>query len=440
LTKDFNEMNKKFGHINFLLFGLTKYIIFITCLFYINVSYAETNKPEDLLEQYRQLLAEQEKKFEAQRQILNEQGKQLEQLRKQFDALSKQSPDATDKTSPPPLATTAADKDEAKKTPSQPPSGPVGQAPPQSKEPERPPEMPRLTETVGGVLTRKGNYVLEPALSYAFSSSNRVFLDAFTFLPAVAVGFTDIRQVKRHSIFASLGLRYGATSRLEVEARIPYVYRSDTQVARELSTGVADPSVFNADGNNIGDIELTARYQLTKGSGGWPILVGNMLTTIPTGKSPFNLKFAEGGIPGTSFTFPTEVPTGTGFFTFQPSVTALYPTAPAVFFGNVNYTYTMSTNENIGKIDAGDAVGMTFGMGFSVNNRTSFNLGYSHRHFFNTKINGNEIGGSALDIGQFLLGYSFRYSKQTNYNLSVGVGTTDNAQDIRLNFRVPMTF
>ena len=39
-----------------------------------------------------------------------------------------------------------------------------------------------------------------------------------------------------------------------------------------------------------------------------------------------------------------------------------------------------------------------------------------------------------------LLGYSFRYSKQTNYNLSVGVGTTDNAQDVSLNFRVPMTF
>ncbi len=434
-------MYKKFGHMNCLSMRLIKRIIFIACFFVISESYAETNKSENLLEQYRQLLSEQEKKFEAQRQILNQQGKELEQLRKNIDTLSNQAPGAAEKASSPSQTTTsAANKDETGKTPDQPPSGPVGQAPPKPKEPERPPEMPRLTETVGGVLTRKGNIVVEPALSYSFAGNNRVFVDAFTFLPAITIGLTDIRQVKRHSIFASLGLRYGVTSRLEVEARVPYVYRADIQRARPFNIGVANDQVFNADGSDIGDLEFTARYQLSNGSGGWPILVGNMLTTVPTGKSPFDLKFEETSIEGTPFRFPIEVPTGTGFFTFQPSLTALYPTAPAVFFGNLNYTYTMSTNENIGKVDAGDAVGMTFGMGFSVNNRTSFNLGYSHRHFFNTKIDGDKIGGSALDIGQLLLGYSFRYSKQTNYNLSVGVGTTDNAQDVSLNFRMPMNF
>lgn len=434
------EMNNKFGHKNCLFMRLINCIIFIACLFFISESYAETSKSENSLEQYRQLLAEQEKKFEAQRQILNQQGNELEQLRKHLDALSNQAPGAVEKASSPPQATTTANKDETEKTPDQPPSGPVGQAPPKSKEPERPPEMPRLTETVGGVLTRKGKIVVEPALSYSFAGNNRVFVDAFTFLPAITIGLTDIRQVKRHSIFASLGLRYGVTSRLEVEARVPYVYRADIQRARPFNIGAANDQVFNADGNNIGDLEFTARYQLSDGSGGWPILVGNMLTTVPTGKSPFDLKYEETSIEGTPFRFPIEAPTGTGFFTFQPSLTALYPTAPAVFFGNLNYTYTMSTNESIGKIDAGDAVGMTFGMGFSVNNRTSFNLGYSHRHFFDTKIDGNTISGSALDIGQLLLGYSFRYSKQTNYNLSVGVGTTDNAQDVSINLRVPMTF
>jgi len=435
-------MNNIFGHMNLLLHRLTKCIIFITCLFFISEIYAETNKPEELLEQYRKLLVEQEKKYEAQRQILNQQGKELEQLREHLEGLSQRAAGTSKRADPPPKVTKIADNNEedAKKTPSQPPSGPVGQAPPQSKEPERPPEIPRLTETVGGVLTRKGNFVVEPAVSYSFAGNNRVFVDAFTFLPAITIGLTDIRQVKRHSIFASLGLRYGVTSRLEVEARVPYVYRADIQRARPFNIGVPNDQIFNADGSDIGDIEFTARYQLTKGSGGWPILVGNLLTTIPTGKSPFDLKFEETSVEGTPFRFPIEVPTGTGFFTFQPSVTALYPTDPAVFFGNINYTYTMSTKENIGKIDAGDAVGMTFGMGFAVNNRTSFNLGYSHRHFFNTKIDGNEIGGSALDIGQLLLGYSFRYSKQRTYNLSVGVGTTDNAQDVSINLRVPMTF
>ncbi len=435
-------MNNIFGRMNLLLLGLTRCIIPITCFFLISESYAETNEPEKLLEQYRELLIEQEKKYEAQRQILNQQGKELEHLREKLEGLSQRAAGTSKKADSSQQATKTADKDEKeeKKAANPPPSGPVGQAPPQSKEPERPPEIPRLTETVGGVLTREGKFVVEPAVSYSFAGNNRVFVDAFTFLPAITIGLTDIRQVKRHSVFASLGLRYGVTSRLEVEARVPYVYRADIQRARPFNIGVPNDQIFNADGSDIGDIEFTARYQLTKGTGGWPILVGNLLTTVPTGKSPFDLKFEETSIEGTPFRFPVEVPTGTGFFTFQPSVTALYPTDPAVFFGNINYTYTMSTKENIGKIDAGDAVGMTFGLGFAVNNRTSFNLGYSHRHFFNTKIDGDEIGGSALDIGQLLLGYSFRYTKQTTYNLSVGVGTTDNAQDVSINFRVPMTF
>lgn len=423
-----------------------QYIIFFICLFFMTGSFAQTGKSEGTLEQYKELLVEQERKFEQQRQLLNEQGKELERLRERLDALSQQTANISEKVSPPKeslptqaTASTPQAKEEEKKPSDQPPTGPVGQAPPQTTDPERPPEMPRLSETVGGVLTKKGNIVVEPSLAYAFSDNNRVFLDAFTFLPAIVIGLTDIREVKRHSLFASLGLRYGVTNRFEVEARVPYVYRADIQRSRPVSIGASINETFNADGNNIGDIELAARYQLTTGSNGWPILVGNLITTLPTGKSPFDIEFVESQeVPGAMF--PTEAPTGIGFFTFQPSVTALYPTDPAVFFSNINYTYTMSTNENAGKINPGDAVGLTFGMGFAVNNRSSFNLGYSHRHFFNTYVSGDKIGGSALDIGQLLLGYSFKYSKRTNYNLSVGVGTTNNAQDINLNFRVPMTF
>ncbi len=415
-------------------------------LFYLNIGHAQTNDTEDSLAQYKQMLIEQEKRYEQQRQLLNEQGKELERLRKRLDALSQQAEDVSSKINSSKKSTqsqkNAANipvKIEEKKTSDQPPTGPVGQAPPQTADPERPPEMPRISETVGGVLTKKGNIVVEPSLAYAFSDNNRVFLDAFTFLPAIVIGLTDIREVKRHSIFASMGLRYGVTDRLEVEARVPYVYRADIQRSRPVSIGSSINETFNADGNNIGDIELAARYQLTKGTGGWPILVGNLVTTLPTGKSPFDIEFVESQeVPGAMF--PTEAPTGVGFFTFQPSITALYPTDPAVLFGNINYTYTTTTSESAGKINPGDAIGLTFGMGFAVNNRTSFNLGYSHRHFFNTHVNGDKIGGSALDIGQLLLGYSFKYSKRTNYNLSVGVGTTNNAQDINLNFRVPMTF
>lgn len=165
---------------------------------------------------------------------------------------------------------------------------------------------------MGGVLTRKGKIVLEPTLEYAFSSNNRVFLDAFTFLPAIAVGLIDIRQVDQHNLMASVGGRYGVTDRFEVEVRVPYRFRFDEQRSRPVSIGAGIDETFNASGNNIGDIEFAGRYQLNSGRGGWPILVGNLLATIPTGKSPFDVKFEQAqGVPGA--VYPTEVPTGVGF-------------------------------------------------------------------------------------------------------------------------------
>lgn len=458
-------------------------LVFIGCLFFASSSYAESS--EKLLKQYQQLVTEQQKEFERQRQIITEQGKEMEQLKLRLDNLTNQTSDLTNQlnqsqepgvakskkgestTSPNQSVSKSADQssnpsnkpsqpqsetvaatnkeqnEKPRELPGQLPSEPVGQAPPQSKEPQKPPEMPRLSEAVGGVLTRKGKFVIEPSLQYAFTSNNRVFLDAFTFLPAIAIGLIDLRQVDRHAFIGTLGTRFGVTDRLELEFRVPYVYRSDEQRSRPVSIGAGVDETFNATGSNIGDLQFTGRYQLTNGSGGMPILVGNITTTVPTGKSPFDVKFEQAqGVPGA--VFPTEVPTGTGYFSVQPSITALYPTDPAVFFANILYGFNASTKENVLgnpiNVNPGDAVGATFGMGFAINSRASFNLGYSHRHLFNSKINGNTIGGSKLDIGQLLVGYSFRYSKQTNYNLSLGVGTTDDAQDVRLNFRMPMLF
>ncbi|NOR71527.1 MAG: transporter, partial [Methylomarinum sp.] len=246
-----------------------------------------------------------------------------------------------------------------------------------------------------------------------------------------------IREIKRHSLIGSLATRYGVTDRLELELRLPYVYRDDSQRSRAISVGVGEDETFNATGNNIGDIEFSARYQLNGAGTGWPIFVGNLITTIPTGTSPFEVDFVQSTVGAM---FPTELPTGSGYFSFQPSITVLYPTDPGVFFGNLSYSYNAETSENIGKVDPGDAIGLSFGMGFALNERSSFSLGYSHKHVFESEINGITLEGSEVNIGQLLIGYSFRYSAKTNINLSLGIGTTEDAQDVRLNLRVPMSF
>ncbi|MGG7053982.1 transporter [Nitrosomonas sp. ANs5] len=437
---------------------IIKYPFLVLCLSIATTAFPQTNESDEILQQYKALFAEQQKEFEKQRRIIIEQGKEIEKLKTRLDSLSKQ-PAKSAQSSQPPAPSPAGNVQTAQpsrpvnKSPGQAtaqakpanmPAGPVGQAPLQKEEKPRPPEMPRLSDTVGGVLTRKGKFVIEPTLEYSFTDSNRLFLDAFTFLPAIAVGLIDVRQIDRHSFMASLGGRYGVTDRFEVEARIPYRARFDEQRSRPISVGAGIDETFNASGHGLGDIEFAARYQLNSGAGGWPILVGNMFVTVPTGKGPFDIEYAQAqGVPGA--VFPTEVPTGAGFFSFQPSITALYASDPAVFFANLGYNFNARTKEtNIGgediRVNPGDGVGITFGMGFGINERSSFNIGYSHRHNFNSRVNGRKLPGSQLDIGQLLIGYAFKYSMLTTLNLSFAIGTTSDAQDIRLNFRMPMMF
>jgi hypothetical protein len=437
-------MKMKFRSGKCSLFLAIKGAIFICCVFFVNRSYAETAKQNNSAAQYKKLIAEQQKEFQIQRQIIAEQGKELEQLKLRLDALTNQA--VENKAAPvkqesnKPQIASAKSNNEPLTSSNKLPSKPVGQAPPGATEKPRPPEIPRLSETVGGVLTRKGNIVVEPAFTYAYTSNNRVFLNAYTFLPAIAIGLIDIRRVKQHSLIGALGVRYGVTDRLELEFRVPYTYRTQSQIARpvDLSPSAFDQA-FNSSGNGIGDLEFAGRYQLNNGAGGWPILVGNIVATAPTGKSPFDIKYIQDtGIPG--FSFAAEMPTGVGYYSFQPSLTALYPTDPAVFFGNLNFSYNAETSTNFGKFNPGNALGASFGMGFGINERSSFSLGYSHKHVLDSKINDSTITGSTLDIGQLLLGYSFKYSKQTTFNLSLGIGTTTDAQDVTLNFRMPMTF
>jgi hypothetical protein len=415
-------------------------IVFLSLLFPWHVGLAEELNNVDLLKEYKKLLAEQQKEFQIQRKIIADQGQELQQMKARLDALSNQAPSNKQAAeNPKKPVVTAATSQRSAPPPNQLPDKPVGKDPTEKKGMERPPEIPRLSETVGGVLTRKGKIAIEPSLQYGYSDNYRVFLDAYTFIPAIAIGLIDIRQIKRHTMMASLAARYGITDRWEFELRMPYVYRSDSQRSRPVDISAATDETFNASGSSIGDLEIATRYQLTSGANGWPILVGNVLTTVPTGKSPFDIEYVNAqGVPGA--TYPSELPTGVGYFSFQPSITALYPTDPAVFFGNISYNYNTETKQDFGTFDPGDTIGFSFGLGFGINDRTSFSLGYSHRHVFTSAVNGIDINGSELDIGQFLVGYSYKYSPQTTFNLSLGIGTTDDAQGMNLNFRMPMTF
>src|SRR5690606_35680027 len=122
----------------------------------------------------------------------------------------------------------------------------VGRAPETPPE-TRPAEIPALVD-IRGVLTPRNQLILEPSLQYSHATNNRVALVGFTVIPAITIGLIDVRSVNRDIFIAQLAARYGVTNRFEVEAKLPYVYRHDSNLTRPLATPSTADSVFEASG------------------------------------------------------------------------------------------------------------------------------------------------------------------------------------------------
>ncbi|CAN7402146.1 transporter [Variovorax sp. LjRoot84] len=395
------------------------------------------------------------KRMEALQQQLTEQGRQIEALRQQaqeqearYRELQERLQTQEARSAPPPeskpAATEVAD------------TGPrpvrVGVAP--SGDALQMPEVAPIFDQPG-ILTPRGKYVIEPSLQYAYSSNNRVALVGYTVIPALLIGLVDVREVKRNTLTAAVAGRWGITNRLELEAKVPYVYRSDSTISREIFTGSANERVFDTSGRSIGDIELAARYQLNEGKGNWPYMIGSLRFKTRTGKDPFEvvtdcITRCIGNTTGSGL--PLDLPTGSGFYSLQTGLTWLLPTDPAVFFGSFTYTHNFGRDnlsrlvlngerEFIGSVKPGNIFGVNFGMGLALNERSSFSVGVELNSIGKTRQNGIPVVTSVrTQLGSLNLGYSYRISDKTAVNVTVGAGLTRDTPDLTLTVRVPMSF
>lgn len=317
------------------------------------------------------------------------------------------------------------------------------------------PAAPRIAPIFDqpGVLTPRSRLIVEPSLQYSYSSSNRIALVGYTVIPAVLVGLVDVREVKRSTWTGALAFRYGLTNRFEIEAKLPYVYRSDTSIGREVLQGsTADTATpFGAGGKGLGDIEFTARYQLNHGGVDQPFYVASLRTKTRTGKDPFELMTSTTvqGFRGDGV--QTELPTGSGFYGLQPALTVLYPSDPAVFFGTVSYLHSLKRSNvtqltdqgrvALGTIAPGGIFGFNLGMGLALNEKSSFSIGYDHSSVGRTRQNGQVVTDSVqLQLGTLLLGYSYRLDDRRSLNVSLGAGLTRDTPDVTLTVRVPTSF
>lgn len=391
----------------------------------------------DRIASQRDAMDEQTKILQSQREMLEQQRRYIDRLRLQMEELSipvvDQSGDRSDNNTDSKHTNSAPSGGEntsgSDRVPTQ-----VGQAPPEK--PVRPVQEVDIIER-RGVLTHKGTLIVEPSITYSYSSVTRVALEGFTIIPAITIGAIDVREVDRNTLIAAVSARYGVTDHLEVGLRVPYVRRDDRTTTRPLAVSAEEDTIVNADGSGIGDVEMTLNYMFDQGRGDGPFYVGSLRVKSRTGTDPF-----ESDVDAVTG-LQTALPTGTGFWSVQPGISISVPSDPAVFYGNLGYTYNFERDIDAqrGRIKPGDAIGLGFGMAFALNPRASFSLGYSHNSVAGTEQNGQTLPGSdRLQVGSLLIGLSHRIGGRRNLNITVGAGLTDDAPDVQLSFRLPIAF
>jgi hypothetical protein len=403
--------------------------------------HAQPTTSQAQMDALRKQLQEQAELLDNLRKSLGEQDARVRALQQQLEAVRNAPP-------PPAAAGPQAPADAA----AAPRVVQIGTAPDAAA--ETPLTVPQLFDQPS-VLTPTGMTIVEPWLQYAYSSNNRAAVVGFTVIPALLIGLIDIREIRRNTTTAALTVRRGISDRFELEGRIPYVYRSDSSVNREIFTGTASDTAFNTSGSGVGDIEVTGRYQLTSGTTRWPYLIGSLRFKSRTGKDPFEVVSdcatrCIGGSTGTGE--PLELPTGSGFYTLQPGITWLFPSDPAVFFGSFTYAYNFKRKdverrilggetEVVGDVKAGDVFGFNVGMGLAVNDRSTFSIGVDVSSVGRFKVNGATVPGSVRSqLASLLLGYSLRWDQSRTINVSVAAGLTRDTPDVTLTVRVPFAF
>lgn len=319
-----------------------------------------------------------------------------------------------------------------------PPSPPKVGAPP----PEEAPRVDISAVPEGyGVLTPRNHWVVEPSIDFTHGSANRLVFRGVEIVTGIQIGVIEASDADRNAVSGALAVRYGLTDRLEVEGRVPYLYRDD----RVTTLAQRDETItrtFTLQGQDIGDVELAARYQINDGRRGWPIFIAGLRYKSDTGTSPFEIERDQFGVA-------TELATGSGFWGLEGSLSFLYPTDPVVIFGGLSYLSHQPKDINkvvgevlVRKVDPGDTIGLNAGFGFALNPRFSFSLGYKHSYIFPTKsVYGNTLQESdSLQVGAFTFGWSYALTDRISISNAYELGTTSDAPDMRIVLRFPIRF
>ncbi len=285
----------------------------------------------------------------------------------------------------------------------------------------------------GGLLLPSGMLELDNTTSYFSASSDHLTINGFALLPILVVGDITSERVREDYLLPSFTARLGLPHKFQMDVVIPYGY----ELIRTVDATGTQTSQSNF---GLGDISAGVSRQLTSEHGRVPDLIANARFKSTTGADSFTLT-------------SSEVALGTGFNSIQGSLTAAKSSDPVVFFGNLNYTYSLPANHTvsandptnpdatmIGHFNPGAAMGFQIGSILALNPEVSMTVGWDQRFTRSTQLNGQDIPASYLIEGTLRLGTSYVYAPGKIIDLSFGVGLTPDTPNLQFSVGVPFRF
>ncbi len=272
-----------------------------------------------------------------------------------------------------------------------------------------------------GLLLPAGTVDIEPSLVYTHSSSDNIVIDGFTILPVLVVGDIVSERIKRNQVTAAMTTRIGLPWHSQLDVRIPYSFIEDRRFT-------ADNEDTSDSSRGVGDISIGLSHQLIYGEDGSPDILGSLRWKTTTGRGPFD----------TTASHPIAL--GTGYDTVSFGLTAAKVVDPLVYFGGINYGWSLSTRQTAGRLNPGDSIGFSLGTAIALNLTSSLSFSYDQQFVDRSKLDGEPIPGTYLTTGTFTIGGAVAVSNTKSADISLGIGVTEDAPDVLFGVTLPIRF
>jgi hypothetical protein len=255
----------------------------------------------------------------------------------------------------------------------------------------------------------------EEDISHLFLRNSEVLLKPSDIQLSIGLDYNSnenqesFRKNRNRSLSIPLGISYGFSDRVEINASVPLIYKANEVIS---SDNVAKNKRFG-----IGDLSLGVSYTLKKESETFPAITSTFSLTAPTGNKQ-------------EATVTNPLTIGSGFWGVSTGLSVSKSIDPAVVFFNIGYQHTFDDERNGVNIQPGASFQYGFGAGLSVNSAISFSGRISGSYQKESQTNNQRIRGSSGEPISFVTSMSYRVSQTSRLETSLNIGLTEDASDI----------